>query len=127
VDIKINPSTGDLELSSTGDIQWTSEAEAVAQRLRIRLQFFKGEWFADTRVGIPYYSDILLKNPSKRLVLSIMSEVILGTPGIARLVSLDYTLSRPTRELSLVFVAETTEGFILDSQDFGPFIVAGSI
>ena len=45
--------SGDLLLSDTGDIVLN---DSVAQKIRIRLLWFEGEWKWDREEGIPYLS-----------------------------------------------------------------------
>ena len=118
-----NPVEGDLHLES-GRLVWTTDlATEVAQRLRIRLRFFKGEWFLDAREGIPYAGEILVKNPSARTVRTIYSNAIQGTAGVSFVERLDYELNRAERELVISFVARLEDGSTFRSSDFGPFIV----
>src|SRR5690606_28796586 len=87
-----NPVEGDLHLSG-GDLVWTTDlGQEVAQRLRVRFRFFRGEWFLDRREGTPWYGEILVKNPSPRTVRAIFRNIILRTPGVAALNQLDFTL-----------------------------------
>jgi hypothetical protein len=60
----VNPDVGDLALSDLGDaFIRTTLADEFAQRLRVRLSFFKGEWFLNLDEGMPYYQLILVKGP----------------------------------------------------------------
>lgn len=38
-----------------------SEQETLAQRIKIRLKLIRGEWFLDSNIGIPYFTEILGK------------------------------------------------------------------
>lgn len=51
---------GDLFVSGDGDIVL---AESVAQKVRIRLRWLKGEWRWDVDEGLPYLDMLLVKNP----------------------------------------------------------------
>ena len=51
---------GDLDISKRGDI---SLGDSVAQKIRIRLLWFEGEWRWDTDEGLPYFDGLLVKNP----------------------------------------------------------------
>jgi hypothetical protein len=60
----------DLALDTFGEVDFSQKgpyfihgADAVAQHLRIRLRFYLGEWFLDTRVGIPFYTQIFSCRP----------------------------------------------------------------
>lgn len=50
VDWKLDEATHDLVVP----IQWTTGVDAVAQRLRIKLRWFRDEWFADRDLGVRY-------------------------------------------------------------------------
>jgi hypothetical protein len=104
-DIAIDPSTGDLDLS-TNNLRFVDGADAVAQHLRIRLRFFKGEWFYDTRVGFPYYSQVFVKNPNLAAIQTTYRRAILSTPGVETLDRIDLALDGQTRELTLSFSAK---------------------
>lgn len=81
-----------LKLSSTGDIDITNNAmslvsgvEGIRQNWVSRLQTFLGDWFLDLRVGVPYYEEILKKQPNTNRLRAIFHEVTLGTPGIKQI------------------------------------------
>lgn len=44
----------DLEIANGDFALCHDEAHAIAQAISIRLKTFSGEWFLDTRVGLPY-------------------------------------------------------------------------
>jgi hypothetical protein len=95
---------GDLDISRD-DIFFVTGADAVAQHLKIRLRFVKGEWFLDQRVGIPYYSQIWVKNPNLAAIRSTYRNAILSTPGVDAIERLDLGFEAATRELTLSFSA----------------------
>lgn len=110
----------DIALDSDGDLLITKGAlslvigdDAIVQNLQIRLQFFLGEWFLDTRLGMPYFEEILTKNPDLTRVRGIFRQAILTTRGIASIVSLNMNFDRATRALAVDFVVKKTDGEIL--------------
>jgi len=102
---------GDL-LIENGDLVLIAGKEAIAQDLNIRLEFFLGEWFLDTRIGVPYFTEVLGQKPRIGLIQSFFRKVILLTPGITDVSNmlLDYTGS--TRVLTVEFWAHTAFGII---------------
>ncbi len=84
--------------------------DEIAQVLRQELRVFLGEWFLDTAEGIPYFQEILKKNPNPSTVDAIFKNKILSTPGVIELLS--YSLEINGRNLSLSFSASTQEGII---------------
>ncbi len=100
---------GDLDLS-TGDLVILSGVDATAQRLSRKLKFFLGEWFLDTRLGIPYFGSILVKNPSTNVIISLYRQVITSDEAVTILNDLDLEYDAANRTLSVSFTAETVEG-----------------
>lgn len=118
-----NPDVGDLRLSA-GDVVWETDlGQEVAQRLLTRLNFWRGEWFLNTSAGTPYVQAILgIKAVPHSVVRAVFSSVVLGTPGVASLDRLEFTIGTD-RRLVLDFVARLTNGQVFRSSDFGPFVV----
>lgn len=102
----------------------TDQADAVAQRIKRRLLFFKGEWYQDQRSGVPYRKIIFNPGSSDTLVRDIFRRVIQDTPGVADVTSI--TWRREVSEVKgyLTFTATTDQGAVLTIKDFDvPFIV----
>lgn len=100
-DIYINTETWDFEL--------VDDLDAIAQDCDIRMQFFLGEWYLDTRLGIPYYQEILGQKTTIQAVKGILREAILSTPGIQSVFELELDLTSD-RNLAVSFRAESVEG-----------------
>jgi len=120
----------DIALTSDSDIDITggtlslvTERDAIAQHMRIRLRFFLGEWFLDRREGIPYFRDILIKNPSRAVVTSTLKRVMLETPGIAAVDKFALEIDRETRAGTITWEVTTDSGAVLTSDDYGPLIL----
>lgn len=114
----------DLDLTGA-DLRIVTGDDAIVQHLTIRFQFFLGEWFLDERVGIPYYTDVLIKGPNIPSVRSLFSQTILTTPGIDELDELDLDLDPLTRRLTVAFTATKDDGGTLDFSV--PFVLPGGI
>ena len=104
-------STGDIELIE-GSMSLNSTNFAIAQHLRSRLRTFYGEWFLDISKGVPYFEQILIKNPNPVSVDSILKKEILETDGVLELREFDLDLNPTTRELTLTFEARTITGSV---------------
>lgn len=115
-DIKLD-TNGDLFLDDDGSMVLVIGDEAIAQQLRIRFRFALGEWFLDTRVGVPYFSEILIKNPNLSRVSGVFRQLILSTPGIESIEEFDLTLDNSVRKLVLQFSARKTDGELLEHLD----------
>ncbi len=114
----LDPATGDLALPIT----LLFGADAVLQKIRSRFRFFKGEWFLDTRLGVPYLQIVLVKNPDLILINAIFSKVLATTPGVASVDSFTCLLDRPTRTLTCTFQITLSDGTKVIAQA-EPFII----
>ncbi len=83
--------------------------EAVAQRVRTRLDLWLGQWFADQSAGTPWESQILGKYTAGTRDLVLRSQ-ILDTPGVRSLISYNARLDRPTRRWVVAARVDTIYG-----------------
>lgn len=112
-----------IKLDNAGDIQvvdnsiiLTEGLDAIRQHLFVKFRFFEGEWFLDTTLGVPYFREILIKNPSLAVVQEQLKAVILDTPGVLELIRFEFEFNNATRQANLDFEALTEEGPIDFSQ-----------
>ena len=89
-----------------GQIQLTG---GLAQRIDCYLRTFLGEWWADPTLGVPYFQEILKKNPDISVVRQAILSVILQVPGVVSVPSLTVDLDRATRRMSVSFEATGTD------------------
>lgn len=68
---------GHIELNGGSLSMIRDRATLVAQRLSVRLRTFLGEWFLDTKMGIDWYTDVLIKNVTKQTVDTIIQGAVL--------------------------------------------------
>ena len=115
-DIKLD-SNHDLVIEN-GDLVLAEDTEAIAQHLEIRLKMFKGEWFRNPNEGMPYFQRILKKQPTLQSVVSVFREAIINTPGVDRIEKINTAFDAKTRTFSLSFRARTTEGELLEFNEF---------
>lgn len=108
-DLALDDTTGDL-LVMAGDLVIARGTDSIRSDLQARLKFFRGEWFLDTTVGVPYWQSVLVKNPDLRAVREALRSEILGTPGIASLESLVFDYQAGTRQLVVSFQASADSG-----------------
>lgn len=106
MDLKLDPATGDLDLSS-GTIELVDGVDAIGQQVAIRLQFFLGEWFLDERIGLPYFEEIIGQKLRKNIVDEIFKDTILTVPGIAKFEAFSLLFDGITRTLTISFTATT--------------------
>ena len=92
-------------VDATGDIEIPPRVvrgvDAIRLRIVARLKFFKGEWFLDTRQGMPYYQSVFVKNPELALVESVFRRAILSTPGVLSVLRMTISLDTASRTLTI--------------------------
>ena len=108
MDLKLD-STGDLDLSK-GTPMFVDGKDAIAQKILIRLRFFKGEWFLDKRLGVPYFQQIFLKGARLAVIAALLRKAISSTPGVVSLPTFSVSLDSRTRVLTTSFTATTSLG-----------------
>lgn len=119
-DLAVDPKTGDLEIP----VRILKGADAILQRVWIRIRFFLAEWFLDQRLGVPWRERILVKGADSRDAKQILQRVVEKTPGVARVTQFDAQLNARTRVLTIptmVFVAD--DGTTITAKQEEPFIV----
>ena len=95
---------GDLYLNRNGDVEIIG---SIRQALQIKLKWFLGEWVFNPDLGVPYFEDILIKNPNQAIIEKDIREQILSVEGVTGIDSLSLSWDRQTRNLSCKFIAQT--------------------
>lgn len=122
MDIALDPVTHDITFVD-GELTTATGLDAIAQHVKVRLLFFRGEWELNLDEGVPYWDEILVVGPDLRAIEATLRQVVLGTPGITSITSFALDHDRSARTLAVTFEALTTDGLVLTSDDFGPFVL----
>jgi len=99
----------DLDLS-TGDIQLIRGRDETAQRLTISFGTYLGEWFLDSRVGVPYFQTIFAKGTPTSEIEDIFRQVLEKDDGIDQVSELVVEYDAATRDLTVSVVARDIDG-----------------
>lgn len=79
--------TTDIDLVD-GDLpvvtQYITGPEAIAQRIQIRLNTWRGEWFADQRIGQPWLEWKQDPSPDTQIIATQIVNQITRVPGVLR-------------------------------------------
>lgn len=89
----------------------------VAQRLKIKLLTFRGEWFLDQTLGLPYFQQILVRGVSKLTIDTILQEQILSEPDVLEIVEFNSIIDTETRSYQLSFKVRTNQNQITNYID----------
>jgi hypothetical protein len=94
-------------------------AEAVAQKVRTRLDLLQGEWFLDTGAGVPYMDNdyvtkaITDKPADTAWADAVIQAEVLDTDGVQAITSYSSNFNRSTRtftvQITLTTIYGTTE------------------
>ena len=95
--------------------------EVTAQRLKIRLLTFLGEYVINTAYGVPWWQSILGKKQPKERVDLILQQQILLEEGVKELVSFTSTLSS-SRQYSATFRVKVRTGEVTEPITITPSI-----
>lgn len=118
LDLGLNAKTHDLIIDN-GDLIVIDNAERVAQQIKIQLLTWAGEWFLDTRHGVPYLDYILVKNPNMELISSIFREQIMSVDDVDSVNSLEINYNAQTRTMVVEYEASTTYGVVCRKEKLG--------
>ena len=98
---------GDISLFTTLDT-------LTAQKVKIRLLNYRGEWFRDINTGVPYLQSILGRKNTKVATDIILQNEILLTENIASITSYSSTINTE-RKLEVIFSAQMVSGGIIEN------------
>ena len=78
----LNPKTWDLVPDAAGNIALAANPYALAQDAASAIKLFKGEYWYDISLGIPYWGQILGQQPPIQLVKSQSIKAALTVPDV---------------------------------------------
>lgn len=120
-DLALDPATGDIALTLGSDglrrASLTSGADAVRQKLALRLGLIAGEYPFDTSVGIPLFSQVLGKASGRDVAEAMYRRCIATAPGVREVESFRMTIGAD-RRAAVAFRAIAESGEVIDVRDF---------
>lgn len=117
-DIAMDVNTNDIVLKN-GDVLLIDNAERIAQQILISLRFWLGEWFLDTRQGVPYLEYILVKNPNEAHTKQVLTDAIKDVDGVDLVTNMDLSLNRIKRALTVEYTVKTSAGLLTRTEVLG--------
>ena len=99
-------SNGDLVITDSGDIVL---ADSVRQAIRIRLLWFAGEWRFNTDFGVPYYDEVLVKNPNIEKIKLILNREIRNVDEVTDVRNMSIQMDNQNRAASVSFTVYTSQ------------------
>lgn len=100
---------------SFGRLRMVRGREAIRQSAECRLRTFRGEWFLDANLGVPWVERVLGRKASAAPVRAIVREELLAIQGVVGLRSLNVRFDRATRTMAIDFILQTATGDVAGS------------
>lgn len=113
IDLQINGLTKNMVITNRDFVLTPTLSEYVAQKLKLHLSIFKGEWYLNNTIGIPYFQEIFVKNPNLSRIEDIFKREIISIMGVDSIQSFILNYDNNTRELAVTFTALLTNSELL--------------
>lgn len=111
-DLLIDVNTKNFTLTDRSLIFTDSDSEYFAQILKIRLNIIKGEWYLNNEIGLPYFTEILVKNPNLSRIEDLFKREIVAVTGEQSIKSFSLDYNQTTRELTVTFTVQVNESLL---------------
>jgi len=99
-----------------GDWAFAIDREGIQQRIGQTLRTIAGEWFLDLDYGLPYFEQILVKNPNLPSVQDIFRRARLSVKGVSSDERLTLSLDTTSRTLTVDWVVSTDLGLLVGAE-----------
>lgn len=96
---EIDGAIQDVYLDSTNNLSMVSDAEAIGQHVKQRTKTFQGEWFLNSRVGVPWINNVLGLEFNPALAEAVLKSVIRKTNGVTGIESFSVRFDPSLRNL----------------------------
>ena len=104
-----DPTTGDLVFTNN-QLTFVDGADQVKQSIIQRFRTFAGEWFLDTSLGIPYFQNVLVKNPNLTLIESYFKNELWAVPGVLSIITFSLNFDPVARTISISCSVQSSAG-----------------
>jgi len=100
--LALDAATHDLFLDGNGSLAVVTDNAAIAQHVKQRLMFYRGEWFLDTLAGTPWFQNVFVRPHNQMVIESVIKRQILDTPGIAELTGFEISIDERSRAINVL-------------------------
>lgn len=108
--------TLDLDMSN-GDIAiCPTQSDYIAQTIATRLKIIEGEWFLDTSLGIPYFTQVFGHKRNERFIRQLIMPEIQSIPGVREINNFT-TEESPNRRITISFETVMNDGIALSFKE----------
>lgn len=103
-DFQFDDDSDDMMLDSQKQLAVTGTlADIVALRIRTRLRTVRGEHFLNRDLGVPYFDEVLEKNPDELRVKNLLLSETLQVEGVKKVIQFDAIFEPDTRVFRVKF------------------------
>lgn len=99
-DFALDPATWDI-YTVDGDWAMVSGADEVGQRCAVACKTFIGEWAYNVDLGLPWFGEILTKDPNIPRITDRFRTLIAGIDGVTEIQKLELTYNSAPRTLGV--------------------------
>ncbi len=103
-----------------GDWAFAEDRTGIQQRISQVLKTIAGDWFLDLDYGIPYFEQILVKNPNLPSVQDLFRRALLSVKGVSSVERLTLDLNTTSRTLTVNWVVLTDLGLLVGTDQISP-------
>ena len=103
-----------------GDWAFAVDREGIQQRISQVLKTIAGEWFLDLDYGLPYFEQILIKNPNLPSLTDLFRRALLSVKGVSSVERLNLSLDTTSRTLTVSWVVLTDLGLLVGTDNITP-------
>ena len=103
-----------------GDWAFAIDREGIQQRISQVLKTIAGEWFLDLDYGLPYFEQILIKNPNLPSVQDLFRRALLSVRGVSSVERITLSLDTTSRTLTVSWVVLTDLGILVGTDNITP-------
>lgn len=117
-DFALEPGTNSFLWDKRGMTMTSGYLQYMQQKVRCCLSLLKGEWYLDTRLGIPYIPSWDMDKDGHRAILESAIRVkVSSISGIKKLLSFSSELDPKTRLFTVSFYAQCDNGEVLEMNE----------
>lgn len=98
--------------TSSNSIELVTESEALVAIIKQKYKMNLKEYYLDTRLGIPYFDQVLIKSYNLRTLENIFKRVLLNFDEIVEIRKFSVVPDDSTRILTVSFECLTESGLI---------------
>jgi len=110
--IAIDPQTSNF-VRHNGRMRYTkTDLEFLAQVVRHELSLFLGEWYLDTKKGLPYRPPKARKSEHRSILETALRAKLISIKGIKRVLSFTPRFDKKERLYEVAFSADTDAGLL---------------